>query len=135
MGYFGTIINPSATINAKAAAKIENGAFLAATLTKDGAAVAKAGEAPIGIFIAETETIEAGEDTTIQVKDMGLGMTGAAVDAGDLLAADANGKLIKATCGAFALAVALETATAADQVISIQISKPGYTAASAGVGG
>ena len=75
MGYFGTIINPSATITAKAAAKIENGAFLAATLTKDGAAVAKAGEAPIGIFIAETETIEAGEDTTIQVKDMGLGMT------------------------------------------------------------
>ena len=134
MGYFGTIINPSATIVAKASAKIENGAFLAATLTKDGVAIAKANETPIGIFIAETETVEAGEDATIQVKDMGLGMTGAAVNAGDLLAADASGKLIKATGGAFALAVALETATAADQVISIQISKPGFTAAS-GVGG
>lgn len=134
MGYFGTIINPSATITAKASAKIENGAFLAATLTKDGVAVSKASETPIGIFIAETETVEVGEDVTVQVKDMGMGMTGAAVDAGDLLAADANGKLIKATGGAFAVAVALETATAADQVISIQISKPGFAAAS-GVGG
>ena len=134
MGYFGTTINPSATIVAKASAKIENGAFLAATLTKDGVAIAKANETPIGIFIAETETVEAGEDATIQVKDMGRGMTGAAVNAGDLLAADASGKLIKATSGAFALAVALETATAADQVISIQISKPGFAAAS-GVGG
>ena len=76
MGYVGTIINPSATITAKASAKIENGAFLAATLTKDGVAVSKASETPIGIFIAETETVEVGEDVTVQVKDMGMGMSG-----------------------------------------------------------
>lgn len=129
MSYFGSIINNSATIIVKASAKITVGAFLAATLTKDGAATAKAGETPIGIMVAETGTVEAGNEVTIQVKDIGLAKVGAAVDAGDLLAADANGKLIEATNGAYAVAVALETATAADQVIRVQISKPGFTAA------
>ena len=85
-------------------------------------------------MVAETGTVEAGEEVTIQIKDIGLAEVGAAVNAGDILSADANGKLIKATNGAFAVAVALETATAADQVIQVQISKPGFTA-SAGVGG
>ena len=134
MSYFGSIINNSATIIAKASAKITDGAFLAATLTENGVAVAKASETPIGIMVAETGTVEAGEEVTIQVKDIRLAKVGAAVNAGDILAADANGKLIKATNGAFAVAVALDTATAADQVIQVQISKPGFTAA-AGVGG
>lgn len=134
MSYFGSIINNSATINAKASAKITDGAFLAATLTENGVAVSKASETPIGIMVAETGTVEAGEEVTIQIKDIGLAKVGAAVNAGDILAADANGKLIKATNGAFAVAVALDTATAADQVIQVQISKPGFTA-TAGVGG
>lgn len=96
MSYFGSIINNSATIIAKASAKITDGAFLAATLTENGVAVAKASETPIGIMVAETGTVEAGEEVTIQVKDIGLAKVGAAVNAGDILAADANGKLIKA---------------------------------------
>ena len=130
MSYIGTGINNSATIVAKAAADITDGAFLAATLTADGVAVSAAGEAAIGIMIPETESPKAGEDVHIQVKDIGLGKVGAAVDAGDLLASDADGKLVKAAAGAFAVAVALETATAADQVISVQICKAGYAAAS-----
>lgn len=94
MSYFGSIINNSATIIAKASAKITDGAFLAATLTENGVAVAKASETPIGIMVAETGTVEAGEEVTIQVKDIGLAKVGAAVNAGDILAADANGKLI-----------------------------------------
>lgn len=129
MSYHGTGINNSATIVAKAAADITAGAFLAATLTENGANVAKAGEAPVGIFIPETESPKAGEDTHIQVKDIGLAKTGGAVNAGDLLAADADGKLVKAAAGAFALAAALETATAAGQIISVQIVKAGFTPA------
>lgn len=126
--YHGTGINDSPTIVAKAAANIDSGAFLAATLTKDGIAVAKAGEAAIGILIPETDSPRTGEDVNIQVKDIGLAKVGAAVNAGDLLASDADGRLVKAESGAFILAAALDTATAADQVISVQIIKAGYAA-------
>lgn len=129
MNYHGTGINDSPTIVAKAADAITDGAFLAATLTENGAAVSKAGETPIGIMIPETENVAAGDDVHIQVKDMGLAKVGAAVNAGDPLAAGENGKLVKAEDGAFILAFALETATAADQVISVQICKAGFAAA------
>lgn len=127
--YHGTGINDSATIVAKASADITGGAFLAATLTADGIVIAKAGEAAIGIMIPETDGPKKGEDVNIQVKDIGLAMVGAAVDAGDLLASDASGKLVKAESGAFILAAALETAAAANQVISVQIIKAGFAAA------
>jgi len=126
--YHGTGINDSATIVAKASADITEGAFLAAVLTKDGVAAATAGAAAIGIMIPETESPKQGEDVHIQVKDIGLAKVGAAVNAGDLLASDADGKLVKAEKGSFALAVALETATAANQIISVQICKAGYAA-------
>ena len=134
--YHGTGINDSATIVAKAAADIQGGAFLAAMLTKNGVAVAKAGEAAVGIMIPETDSPKAGEDVNIQVKDIGLAMVGAAVEPGDLLASDASGKLVKAASGNFILATALAAATAAGQVISVQIIKAGYAAAAAsGSGG
>lgn len=126
--YHGTGINDSPTIVVKASANINDGAFLAAMLSKDGVAVAKAGEAAIGIMIPETESPKAGEDVNIQVKDIGLAKVGAAVEAGDLLASDANGKLVKATSGAFIIATALDAAETADQVISVQIIKAGYAA-------
>lgn len=126
--YHGTGINDSATIVAKASADITEGAFLAAVLTKDGVAAATAGAAAIGIMIPETESPKQGEDVHIQVKDIGLAKVGAAVNAGDLLASDADGKLVKAEKGSFALAVALETATAANQITSVQICKAGYAA-------
>lgn len=134
--YHGTGINDSATIVAKAAANIEGGAFLAAMLTKGGIAVAKAGEAAIGIMIPETDSPKAGENVNIQVKDIGLAMVGAAVEPGDLLASDDSGKLVKAASGNFILATALDAAAAAGQVISVQIIKAGYAAAAAsGSGG
>lgn len=133
--YHGTGINDSATIVAKATAGIQGGAFLAAALTKDGISVAKAGEAAIGVMIPETDSPKAGEDVTIQVKDIGLAMAGEAVEPGDLLASGANGKLVKAASGSFILAAALDTATAAGQVIPVQIIKAGYAAAAPSGGG
>lgn len=128
MSYHGTGINDSPTIAAKAASNLTEAAFLTAKLTDSGAAVCGAGEAAAGLFIPETESPRVGEDVTIQVKDIGLARVGAAVNAGDLLSSDANGKLIQAATGKFILAQALETAAAADQVISVQIIKAGYAA-------
>ena len=131
MYYNGTGINDSATIVAKASDNIANGAFKAVKLTATGIALAAAGEAAVGILIPETESPRMDDAVTVQVKDIGLVMTGAAVDAGDLLAADANGKLVKATEGQFIIAQALEAAADTDAVISAQICKAGYAPAAA----
>ena len=81
----------------------------------------------VGLLIPETEdSVAAGDDVTVQVKDIGLWTVGAAVDAGALLMSDANGKAVAATAGKFVLAQALEAATAAGQVIHVQIIKAGY---------
>ena len=126
MAYHGTGINDSATIVAKAAADITDGAFKAVKLTAAGISIAGAGDVAAGILIPETESPKAGEDVTVQVKDIGYVMVGAAVAPGDLLASDANGKLIKATSGKFVIAQALEAAAEADRVITAQVCKAGY---------
>lgn len=128
--YIGTSINESPVIAGIAAEAITAGSMLAVTMGADGVKkVAAAGAAAVGLLIAETDdAIAAGDTVTIQVKDIGMWKVGAAVAAGDLLAADANGKAVKATAGKFILAQALEAATAADQVIRVQIIKAGYAA-------
>lgn len=127
--YIGTSINESPVIAAKAAASIDNGAMLAVAMGASGVSVAGAGVAAVGLLIAETKgKVAAGDDVTVQVKDIGLWKTGAAVAAGALLASDANGKAITAASGKYIVAQALEAATAADQVIHVQIIKAGYAA-------
>jgi hypothetical protein len=54
--------------------------------------------------------------STVQAK------SGAAFSAGDLLMADASGKLIKATATNYAIAYALETVTAADQLVGVTLT-------------
>lgn len=127
--YIGTSINESPVISGIAAADIADGAMLAVTLSTDGIKPATDADVPVGILIAETDDIKQGDTVTVQVKDIGLWKVGDAVAAGDLLAADAAGKAIKAAAGKFVLGQALEAATAADQVIRVQIIKAGYAAA------
>ena len=127
--YIGTSINESPVIAAKAGAAITDGAMLAVFMDDTGVKVpAEAGAVAVGLLIPETETVAVGDDVTIQVKDMGLWKTGAAVAAGELLTPDTAGKATKATDGNFILAQALDAATAADQVIRVQIIKAGYAA-------
>lgn len=127
--FIGTSINESAVISAKAGAAISNGAMLAAAMGSTGtvAPVGTAGAEAVGLIIPETDAaVAAGDDVTVQVKDIGLWIAGAAVNAGAMLMSDANGKAVTATAGKFILAQALEAATAADQVIHVQIIKAGY---------
>lgn len=130
--YIGTSINESPVIAAQAGAEIMDGALLAVAMDATGVkTVAEAGGVAVGLLIPETDTVAAGDTVTVQVKDMGLWKTGAAVAAGDLLTPDAAGKATKAAAGNFILAQALEAATAADQVIRVQIIKAGFAAAAA----
>ncbi len=126
--YIGTSINESPVIAGIAAADIADGAMLAVSMDADGIkTVATAGGVATGLLIAETDDkIAKGGTVTVQIKDIGLWKTGAAVAAGDLLTPDAAGKATKAASGNFVLAQAMEAATAADQVIRVQIIKAGY---------
>jgi len=125
--FISTGINDSPVITGKATAAINNGAFLAVKFDGNGGIViAGAGENALGLLIATTpEKVEAGEDVTVQIKDIGLWITGAAVAAGAELTSDANGAAVTAAQGDYVTAIALEAATAAGQVIKVQIVKSG----------
>ena len=106
--YIGTSINESPVIAAQAGQAITNGALLAVAMDADGVkVVSTAGGVAVGLLIPETDNVAAG----------------------DLLTPDATGKATKAAAGNFILAQALEAATAADQVIHVQIIKAGFASA------
>lgn len=129
MSYTTTQINDSATIAEVAAAALTNPGTLAAEYDASGNAKIAAGTAvPIGIFIITNDTVATGDLVDIQVKDIGLWTSGAAVAKGAELCANASGKAITATTGKFILAIALEAASAADEIIKVQIVKAGYKA-------
>ena len=126
--YNGTVINESPTIIDTAGADITSGPFTALAYNESGTLVtANASTVPFGITVAETEDkVPSGEDVTIQVKEIGAWKAGAAFARGCALASDANGCAIKATTGKFILAFALDEATAAGQIVRVQIVKAGY---------
>lgn len=125
--YLSTGINDSPTIVGKSTGAIANGAFLAAKFDGTGGIVlAGAGENALGLLIATTpEAVAAGEDATVQIKDIGLWKVGAAVAAGAELTADANGAAVTAVAGNYVTAIALEAAAAPGTVIKVQIVKSG----------
>ena len=125
--YIGTSINESPVIAAQAGQAITNGALRAVAMDADGVkVVSTAGGVAVGLLIPETDNVAAGDTVTVQVKDMGLWKVGAAV---------ATGKATKAAAGNFILAQALEAATAAGQVIHVQIIKAGYVPTTTASGG
>ena len=125
--FLGTAINTSPTITGLAGAAITNGAFLAVRF--DGSAnivLAAAGGNALGLLVATTPAAVAiGDDVTVQIKDIGLWTAGAAVAAGVELTPNAAGQAVAVATGNHVLAVALEAATAAGQVIRVQITKSG----------
>jgi len=130
MSFNGTVINDSATIVDKAGAEIKSGPFTALAFNDGALVTCDASKVPFGITTAETEdTVAAGEDVTIQIKEMGLWKAGAAFDKGAALASDANGCAVAAAAGKFIFAYALEEATAAGQCVRVQIVKAGYVPA------
>lgn len=109
--FIGQTANTSPTHVFTVATALTGGSFTAVTLTENGVKTCAAGEVPIGILTAETELPQAvGEDVNVQILGGAKWIAGAALKAGDLLAAGADGKAIKATSGAFVFAQALSAA-------------------------
>lgn len=134
--YFGTSINDSPTIVLEAGAKIENIQGIALGISDGKLALPEAGANVIGLSLfTNDETAEVGDDVTVQVKDIGKWVAGAAVAIGDELTTDAAGKAVKAQDGNFITAVALSAAAEAGTVLTVQIIKAGYKGAAGGGGG
>lgn len=127
--YFGTSINDSPTIILPAKEKIENAQGIALAISDGKLAKPTAGANVIGLSLfTNDETVEADDEITVQVKDIGKWIAGGAVAVGDELTTDADGKAVKAASGNFITAVALSKASAAGDVITVQIIKAGYKA-------
>lgn len=126
MVYTSNMINTSATIVGKAASAITDPRGKAVKFDSNGKFVlaSTAGETFIGIgIVTNDEAIAAGQDVDVQVKDIGVGLAGGSISAGDSLTCDANGKLVKATTdGQFCIGYALEAATSG-KLLRLQIDK------------
>lgn len=134
--YFGTSINESPTIVMPAGAKLENARGIALAISGGKVVKPTAGAHVIGLSIIETdETVEAGRDVDIQIKDIGKWVAGGEISVGAELATDADGKAVTAKAGDFIVGVALSGAEKAGTWIRVQITKAGYKPAAASAEG
>ncbi len=125
--YFGTSINESPTIILPASEKITEARGMAMVIKDSGLAKPEAGDVVTGISLMTNEdTLEAGDEATIQVKDIGKWKASGTIAVGDLLATDASGLAAKATSGQFVVAQALSAAAKKGTLVKVQIIKAGY---------
>lgn len=126
--YFGTTINDSPTVIYPAKAEIKEAQGKAAVITGGEVALATSADKAMGVIpLSEDETIEAGRDVTVQVKDIGVWIAGGTIAIGDELTADDNGCCVKAEAGKYVLGIALSAAAEAGGRVRFQICK--YVAA------
>ena len=105
-------IDPTPTIRGIAAAKMEAPALLAVKFDTSGKlAVPSAGDFCIGIVLATTDAVAAGDEIDVQIKDIGYWMAGGTITKGAMLKTDATGKAVVAAAGDVVFAVALEDGT------------------------
>ncbi len=131
MNYFGASINTSSVVAETVGAELENGAFCAVKYDKNGNVVLcdTVGELTAGILLPETtQKISAGEDVTVQIKDIGLCKAGAEIKKGQELMTDVQGRVIPVTAGKFVIGYAMASATAENDIIQVDIRKCGYKA-------
>lgn len=131
MNYFGASINQSPTVAEKAGEAISNGEFLSVKYNEDGNVVIcnAEGDMAAGILLPETsKTINIGDDVTVQIKDIGLGMSGSKINKGEELTSDSKGRLISASSGNFVLGYAVSSSEKEDELIRIDIRKSGWKA-------
>lgn len=128
MSYIGDSINASPTIAERAGAAIPGGAGLAVKYDANGCIVpcATAGEPALGVIIMQQGDVAVGDSVTVQVKDVATCVSGGAVSKGALVAVNASAQAVAAEAGAFAIGMALSGASAAGQMVQVQICKCGF---------
>ena len=128
MSYIGDSINASPTIAERAGATIPGGAGLAVKYDANGCIVpcATAGEPALGVIIMQQGDVAVGDSVTVQIKDVATCVSGGAVSKGALVAVNASAQAVAAGAGDFAIGMALSGASAAGQMVQVQICKCGF---------
>lgn len=128
MSYIGDSINASPTIAERAGAAIPGGAGLAVKYDANGCIVpcATAGEPALGVIIMQQGDVAVGDSVTVQIKDVATCVSGGAVSKGALVAVNASAQAVAAAAGDFAIGMALSGASAAGQMVQVQICKCGF---------
>lgn len=131
MSYIGDSINASPTIAGRAGAAIPGGAGLAVKYDANGCIVpcATAGEPALGVIIMQQGDVAVGDSVTVQIKDVATCVSGGAVSKGALVAVNASAQAVAAGAGDFAIGMALSGASAAGQMVQVQICKCGFVPA------
>lgn len=137
--FLNAFINNSSTIREKTAAAITNAAHKAVTYNSDGNLILPAsnGVPALGFVLSDTPGNESGTDiitpagTEIDViiKDIGLAEAGAAIAKGAAVTVTSAGKVQTASTGNFIIGFALTAASAAGELVQVQITKSGYASA------
>lgn len=134
MNYIGSQINESPTIVEKAGANVADGRCLLYKYDDNGQlVVAGAGELVAGIGLieagyndvtgVEAGKVVAGDDLTVQIKDIGLVKAGGAIKKGAEVTANAEGMAVEAASGNYVCGIAQDKAEAKGDFIYIQIVK------------
>lgn len=133
--YLNAFINNSATICDVLAADLTDAPHKAVGYNSSGklSVPAADGDPVIGIILSDapaddSNITKAGTEIDVLTRQTGLAEAGAAVKKGDFLAAAATGKVKKAAAGNYILGIAMTDASAAGELVQIQITHSGYMA-------
>lgn len=133
--YLNAFMNNSATIRGVLKEETADAPHKAVMFDTDGKlkATAADGDAAVGLILSDAPAdlsgkTPAGTEVDVLIKNIGLGIAGEAVKAGDLLMASTGGKLKKATDGKFVFGQAMTAAGADGELVQVQITKGGYAA-------
>lgn len=134
--YLNAFINNSATIREVVAADIADAAHKAVAYDSDGNLILPAadGAPAVGVILSDAAAYDngtslitaAGTEVDVLICKIGLIEAGEAVKKGDLLTVSTKGQAKKAAAGNFILGIAVTEATAAGELVQIQITKSGY---------
>lgn len=132
--YLNAFMNNSATVRGVLAADIAGAPHKAVAYDANGKIALPAKGAPALGFIlsdapgGDTDKTTAGTEVDILIKDIGLGQASAAIAIGAAVSVTADGTLATAASGDFILGFAMTAATAAGDLVQVQITKSGYKA-------
>ena len=134
--YLNAFMNNSATIRDVLAADITGAPHKAIAYDADGklALPAADGDAAIGFILSDAYANDsgvtaAGTEVDVLIKDIGLGEADAAIAKRAFVTATAKGTVKTAEAGNFILGIAMTAATAAGNLVQVQITKSGYSPA------
>ena len=126
--YLNAFMNNSATIREVAGAEIKNAAHKAVAYNANGKVIlpASAGAVAVGFILSDTLDLAEGDETNILIKDIGLGEASAAIAKGAAVTVTTAGTLATAASGNFILGFAMTAASAAGELVQVQLTKSGY---------